>query len=249
MAPTHKRASEGASAAAGNAAAWDRWHRERDQLEQLDQLPGTAVWRDLAIAQLQDLEGKRVLDCGCARGGFDRLLADRGAVVTAVDISGVAVELTRRQLDGRGRVIQADGLDLPFDDDSFDIAICLQTLNHVRQRDQLLTELVRVTRPSGQIVVTVSNILSPLWLSRQALRIALRRSTEVPPEEHGATIPGVTRSLRRHNVRIERVTGDAHAVVIPGHGTVGLDWLGRLPGARLVAFHACISGIVGVLPL
>ena len=145
-------------------------------------------------------------------------------------------------------MIQADALDLPFADHSFDIGICLQTVNHVEQRDQLLAELVRVTRPSGRIVVTISNSISPLWLSRQALRLALRlaqrRSTETPPREYGATIPSVKRSLERHGVRITQVTGEAHAVVIPGYGTVSMDWIGHLPGARFVAFHACIAGIV-----
>src|SRR4029077_5840992 len=84
------------------SVAWDRWHRHRDGLEHLDQLPAVAIVRELSTRQLPDVNGRTVLDCASARGGFSRVLADMGAEVTAIDLSEVAVELTRRQL-GPGR--------------------------------------------------------------------------------------------------------------------------------------------------
>lgn len=227
------------------AAAWDRWHRVRDEREQREQVPSVAVWRELAIRRLPDVEGLSVLDCGSARGGFSRSLAEMGADVTAVDLSKVAVELTRRQLGpGRGRSLEADARCLPFPDDTFDVGVCLQTVNHVKPRGQVLSELVRVTKPSGRIVVTASNFLSPLGATRLMLRLLRRRPEEHPPLELALTIPGVLKTLRALDVEIEEIDGDAHAFVVPGFRTVGLGWLKRVPNSRYVAFHICVAGTV-----
>lgn len=227
------------------SVAWDRWHRHRDGLEHLDQLPAVAIWRELAIRQLPDLSGRTVLDCASARGGFSRVLADMGADVTAIDLSEVAVELTRRQLGpGRGRSLRADARCLPFPDDAFDVGICLQTVTHVQPRSRVLSELVRVTKPSGRIVVTASNYLSPGGISRLLYRVVRRKPDEYPPAEVFLTLPGVLKPLRRLGVEIDAIDGGAYALVVPGHGTVGLEWLRRLPSSHYLAFHVCIAGTV-----
>ncbi len=227
------------------SVAWDRWHRHRDGLEHLDQLPAVAVWRELAIRQLPDMNGRSVLDCASARGGFSRVLADMGAEVTAIDLSEVAVELTRRQLGpGRGRSLKADARCLPFPDDTFDVGICLQTVNHAQPRIQVLSELVRVTRPSGRIVVTFSNYLSPLGVSRLIYRLLRKRPDEYPPTELFLTIPGVLKPLRELDVEIDEIDGGAYGLVVPGYGTARLHWLKHLPRSHYLAFHVCIAGTV-----
>lgn len=227
------------------AAAWDRWHRTRDEREQREQVPSVALWREMALRRLPDMEGLCVIDCGSARGGFSRSLAEMGADVTAVDLSKVAVELTRRQLGpGRGRVLEADARCLPFPDDTFDVGVCLQTMNHVKPHGQVLAELVRVTKPSGRIVVTASNCLSPLGATRLMVRLLRRQPDEHPPHEFALTIPGVLRTLRALDVEIEGIDGDGHAFVMPGFRTVALDWLKRVPKSGYVAFHICVAGTV-----
>ena len=234
-----------AAETAQTSVAWDRWHRHRDALEHLDQLPAVAVWRELAIRQLPEMNGRNVLDCASARGGFSRVLADLGAEVTAVDLSEVAVELTRRQLGpGRGRTIKADARSLPFPDDTFDVGICLQTVNHVQPGSQVLSELVRVTRPSGRIVVTFSNYLSPLGVSRLIYRLLRTKPDEYPPSELFLTVPGVLKPLRKLGVEVDAVEGGAYGLVVPGYGTARLHWLKYLPKSHYLAFHVCISGTV-----
>jgi SAM-dependent methyltransferase len=51
--------------------------------------------------------------------------------------------------------VQADARDLPFEDDSFDFAICVHTLEHIPEDRQALAEMYRVLRPGAQAVLQV----------------------------------------------------------------------------------------------
>lgn len=183
-----------------------------------------------------------MLDCGSARGGFSRDLAARGARVTAVDSSSVAVELTRRLLGGRGEAVEADARRLPFRSSSFDVVICLQTLNYVDEWRQVIAELVRVAKPGALLVVTVLNYRSPLGVSR-VLQARLGREVRAPGERARST-RALLAQIRSAGVDVDAVTGDGHALAVPGLKTIGLGWLGRLPGAGRIAFHVCVSGRV-----
>jgi 2-polyprenyl-3-methyl-5-hydroxy-6-metoxy-1,4-benzoquinol methylase len=224
------------------AGPWDEWHRGRDALERRSALPEVAVWRELALRHLGDVEGLSVLDCGSARGGFSRVLAERGAHVTAVDASAVAVELTRRQLQGAGEVVQADARRLPFDDDRFDAVVCLNTLNYVRPPQAVVSELVRVARPGGRLVATTLNSWSPLGASG-ALLARLGRN-ERAPGEAGISLRRLLRLLREGGVAVEAVEGAGHAVVVPKVTTLSLPWLQALPRSERIAFHVCVAGRV-----
>jgi SAM-dependent methyltransferase len=223
-------------------AGWDAWHRGRDELEQRNALPDVAIWRELALRHLPDLSGRRVLDLGSARGGFSRALAERGARVTAVDSSTVALELTRRQLAGAGEVVRADARRLPFPEATFDVVVCLQTLNYVRPRRDVVAELARVAKPGARVVVTVLNYRSPLGASR-VLLARLGRDVR-PPGETGVSVTSLLRLLASQGIHVERIEGEGHAVVVPGLTTLGLPWLRRLPRAERIALHVCAAGRV-----
>jgi ubiquinone/menaquinone biosynthesis C-methylase UbiE len=106
------------------------------------------------------LRGKDVLDVGAGSGIATQLLAEAGANVTAIDLTDWAVETTRRRLAAfelEGDVRQADAEQLPFDDASFDLVFSWGVIHHSSDMDRALAELVRVTRPGGQIVLMVYN--------------------------------------------------------------------------------------------
>lgn len=58
-------------------------------------------------------------------------------------------------VDERHRVVRADGCDLPFEKDSFDTVTSIQVLEHVYEPNLMFSELVRVLRPGGCLVVLV----------------------------------------------------------------------------------------------
>jgi ubiquinone/menaquinone biosynthesis C-methylase UbiE len=110
------------------------------------------------FVDFDSLEGKDVLDVGIGSGIATQLLAESGAKVTGVDLTDWAVETTRRRLDAFGlqaEVRQADAEQLPFEDASFDLVFSWGVIHHSSDMDRALGELVRVTRPGGELVLMV----------------------------------------------------------------------------------------------
>jgi len=95
---------------------------------------------------------ERALDLGCGDGRLGESL-DASELVAA-DVSGVALERARRRLPGAEVVLLEPDAPLPFEDSSFDLVLCAETLEHVRDVQLLLSEARRVLRPGGRLAVT-----------------------------------------------------------------------------------------------
>jgi SAM-dependent methyltransferase len=94
----------------------------------------------------------RALDIGCGDG---RLTAELDAEeVTAAEVSAVALERARRRLP-RARLIELEpDAPVPLDDAAFDLVLCAETIEHVRDVQLLLSEIRRVLRPGGRLALT-----------------------------------------------------------------------------------------------
>ena len=109
--------------------------------------------------------GRRVLDIGCGVGYGAFWLASYGAqYVTAVDLSYVALRYARYTYSHpRLRYIQADALNLPFADASFDFVFSSQVIEHVSSVEQFMHEMRRLLAIDGFCLITTPNktIFSP----------------------------------------------------------------------------------------
>lgn len=104
-------------------------------------------WIDRAMERVS--KEARVLDVGAGEGALVDRLRQRGLDVQGVD---VAFESST--------VKKADLLALPFEDESFDVALCLDVLEHVALLDQpkALSEISRVLRRGGSFLLSVPNL-------------------------------------------------------------------------------------------
>ena len=102
-----------------------------------------------------DLNGKRILDAGCGKGRYSALLKRLfpQAEITAMDISA---EMLKHVPPGI-RTVQNGILNMPFPDNSFDLVICIEALEHVVQTDAGVRELSRVVANNGQLIVIDKN--------------------------------------------------------------------------------------------
>ncbi|MEL7280952.1 MAG: bifunctional 2-polyprenyl-6-hydroxyphenol methylase/3-demethylubiquinol 3-O-methyltransferase UbiG [Pseudomonadota bacterium] len=119
-------------------------------------VPGRLRWFDRHI----DWSGKRVLDLGCAGGFMAEALAERGAIVTGIDPAAQAIEAARVHAAQEGHQIRYDvgvGEDLPYEDNSFDVVVCVDVLEHVADLDQVLREVKRVLAPGGRFLFDTIN--------------------------------------------------------------------------------------------
>ena len=98
---------------------YDAWHKHVFDADP-EHLDASSPWYQLVLEYLGPVEGKRVLEVACGRGGFTRLLAARGARVCGADFSGSALQIAHlRSQNGGGNgcslaYVQADAQTLPF---------------------------------------------------------------------------------------------------------------------------------------
>ncbi|GAC1654522.1 MAG: hypothetical protein NVS4B3_18610 [Gemmatimonadaceae bacterium] len=109
------------------------------------------------------------VDIGCGDGHtIGRWLDQRAGSYIGVDISETAVEhACSLGLDARAI---SDASRLPFDDASFDVAVCLEVLEHLFEPHHAAAEAHRVLRPGGVYIVTVPNVAYWRWRRDLALR-------------------------------------------------------------------------------
>jgi len=96
---------------------------------------------------------ERALDSGCGAGALAFALAPFVASVVGVDLSTELVEAGRELAPANCELSVGDATALPFPYGSFDIAGCMRVLHHARRPELVVSELARVTRPGGRILV------------------------------------------------------------------------------------------------
>jgi 2-polyprenyl-3-methyl-5-hydroxy-6-metoxy-1,4-benzoquinol methylase len=143
-----------------NAKTVSYGRRFTDAIEMISASPETSI-----------RQGSRLIDVGCGTGNGLIAFHERfGVEAVGVDISEGMLDVARSKLEGRNlpiEVRQIDGEQLPFEDNSFDAGISFEVLEHTPNPARLLSELARVVKPGGTVIVTTPNTLwEPVhWLA------------------------------------------------------------------------------------
>lgn len=104
-------------------------------------------------------ETLQILDIGCGAGALMQELEEFGEV-TGIDISERAVEACRKR--GLSRVIHGDAAQLPFPNDSFDVVVMMDVLEHLKDDAVGSREVARVLKKDGLAIVAVPAFMF-LW--------------------------------------------------------------------------------------
>jgi ubiquinone/menaquinone biosynthesis C-methylase UbiE len=118
------------------------------------------VPRDLAAFVAGLDRARHALDLGCGDGALSASIpADR---LTLADVSRTALDRACRRLPDARAVELAPDDALPFGDGEFDLVVCTETLEHVRDVQLLLSEARRVLEPGGVLAITTPSHRWPM---------------------------------------------------------------------------------------
>ena len=131
---------------------------------------------------LGELRGKRVLDVGCGKGRFARVLRDQepSAEIWGLDVSGEMLRFVPEGIHTRAGFMT----ELPFEDAFFDGAYATESLEHAVEIEKAVSEICRVVKPGGRIAIIDKNadqwgrLETPeweKWFTRRELERLLER--------------------------------------------------------------------------
>ncbi len=121
-----------------NQSAIDFYYQNRHEISDL--YPSEKIFLPRVL-----FPGAKVLDVGCASGGFFNIMRSYEPCVeyTGVDLSERAVELARERYP-EARFIVTKGFGLPFEDNTFDVVHCTSVFNNEPNYQAMLKEMYRV---------------------------------------------------------------------------------------------------------
>jgi len=121
-------------------------------------------WRDESLKgqfeayfRWELIRGKRVLDFGCGTGPLSLLCAQNGAkAVTGVDLSRRSIERARRSQQAFSNVdfiLEESATRISLPDDSIDVIVCFDVMEHVMDYEPIIVEWKRVLAPGGCVLM------------------------------------------------------------------------------------------------
>ncbi len=100
-------------------------------------------------------KAKIIADVGCGKGWLAKKLLFLDRIVVSIDVSFENVsKVLKLYPDEKHFGIVADGYHLPFKNESFDCTVASEVIEHLEQPDKFISELIRVTKQNGSIILT-----------------------------------------------------------------------------------------------
>lgn len=128
--------------------------------------------------------GERVLDVACGTGNAALAAAAQGASVTGLDAAQRLIGVARERAQASGIAAEwrvGDAGELPFPDDSFDVALSVFGVIFAPDPARAAAELERVVRPNGRVAASAWLDRGPLAEVMRASRAAAARHLPSPP--------------------------------------------------------------------
>jgi demethylmenaquinone methyltransferase / 2-methoxy-6-polyprenyl-1,4-benzoquinol methylase len=217
------------------AAMFDALAGRYDLMNDLLSAGQVRLWRRVVARAVAARAGERILDLAAGTGTSTMTFAASGADCVACDFSigmlRAGSTRVRAHPDGpQPAFVGGDALRLPFGDELFDAVTISFGLRNVADTQQALTEMLRVTRPGGRLVICEFS-----QLSARPLRILYERYL-------ARALPAVARRVSRNPAAYDYLAES----IVNWPGQAELARMLRTAGWSAVEWHNLTLGIVAV---
>jgi len=128
--------------------------------------PAFAKRAEIIFQYIEKYKSKRILDAGCGRGFYLYGINSYKFVkeIHGIDINEKYLKIAKNiNQDKRVKIKKSNIYKLPYENNSFDLIICSEVLEHLKDDKKALKELHRVLKPNGKLIITVPNLNFPFF--------------------------------------------------------------------------------------
>lgn len=127
--------------------------------DEIEEFRYSVIPEVFSLAQFTRFQGKKVLEVGVGAGTDFQQWVRAGAEAYGIDLTPEGIEHVRKRLDIYGLTAKdlrvADCENLPFPDNFFDCAYSFGVIHHTPDTPKALREMIRVTKPQGEVRVMI----------------------------------------------------------------------------------------------
>ena len=151
------------------------------------------------VAKLIRDNEKKILDAGCGIGKIMDFIPKEKDVY-GIDFSEEAIKIAKRK--GYKKIVNVDLEKIPFSRNFFDLSLCIEVLQYVKDPIQVMKELKRVTK--GRIIIAIPN---HKWFKiRSIFSLKFRRKyKEITRKEHTTDITFIKELAYNSNLKISQI--------------------------------------------
>jgi ubiquinone/menaquinone biosynthesis C-methylase UbiE len=149
---------------------YNEWHEGIGKSEDLFSTLEQPWYKTVKKLLPDDLSGKKVLEIGSGRGDFSLWLSVKypEAHIIGTDFSSKAIELAQSKINSENKniVFQVENAEsLSFNDNSFDLIVSCETMEHIFYPQLMANEMSRVLKPGGSFILTTENYFNGMILA------------------------------------------------------------------------------------
>jgi ubiquinone/menaquinone biosynthesis C-methylase UbiE len=159
----------------------------------------------LSFPIMDDLHGQKWLDAGCGTGLLSAILSDRGGWILGLDASPEMIQIAAETSNAHSSVparkmlaCQGRAECLPLCENTFDGVLCSSVIEYLEEANCCLSELYRVLKPGGRLIISVPNRVS-------MIRTVLKLCASLTARCFGAAWPGYMKYSRLEYTKDEFV--------------------------------------------